>query len=63
MEGIHLKDEAICHYYRKIYKGLEVPNQIYQTIKNNEPAFISPNSEYGIMSEYRSIARNASQKA
>ena len=63
MEGIHLKDEAICHYYRKIYKGLEVPNQIYQTIKNNEPTFISPNSEYGVMSEYRSIARNVAQEA
>jgi len=63
MEGIHLKDEAICHYYRDIYKGLTIPDSIYQTIKSNEPFFLSPHSGYGAMSDYRSITNNTIQTA
>jgi hypothetical protein len=63
MEGIHLKDEAICHYYREIYKGLTVPQSIYQAIKSNEPVFLSPNSRYGAMSDYRSITNNTLETA
>jgi len=63
MEGIHLKDEAICHYYRDIYKGLTIPEEVYQTIKYNEPSFLSSNSVYGCMSEYRSISKSTLQTA
>ena len=63
MEGIHLKDEAICHYYREIHNGLIVPEEVYQTIKSNEPSFLSSNSVYGCMSEYRSISKSTLQTA
>ena len=63
MEGIHLKDEAICHYYRDIYKGLSVPDKVYQAIKSNEPRFLTSSSDYGCMSDYRIIAINTSQPA
>ena len=57
MEGIHLKDEAICHYYREIHKGLTVPDIIYQAIKSTEPIFLSSTSSYGAMYEYIAIAK------
>jgi len=63
MEGMHLKDEAICHYYREIYKGLTVPQSIYHEIKSNEPIFLSSNSGYGCMSEYRGISKSTIQTA
>jgi len=63
MEGIHLKDEAICHYYRDIYKGLRIPEEVYQAIISNEPSFLSLTSDFGAMSDYRTIARNTSQTA
>ncbi|HIE78018.1 MAG TPA: hypothetical protein EYP92_04260 [Candidatus Thioglobus sp.] len=63
MEGIHLKNEALCQYYRAIYKGLTVPDKIYQAIKSNEPAFLASDSDYGCMSDYRSIALVGSQTA
>jgi len=63
MEGIHLKDEAICHYYRDIYKGLTVPDSLYQAIISNEPSFLSSSSDYGCMSDYRSITNNTLQTA
>jgi len=63
MEGIHLKDEAICHYYRDIYKGLEVPDIIYQAIISNEPRFLSSRSGYGCMTEYKSISKSIAQTA
>jgi len=42
MEGIHLKDEAICHYFREIHKGLTAPDRVHQDIISNELSFLSP---------------------
>ena len=61
LEGLHLKDEAICHYYRDIYKGLTVPEEVYKAIKSNEPSFLSSPSGYGCMSEYGTIANKTPQ--
>ncbi|HIE79068.1 MAG TPA: hypothetical protein EYP92_09770 [Candidatus Thioglobus sp.] len=63
MEGIHLKNEARCQYYRDVYKGLAVPDKIYQAIKSNEPSFLASSSDYGCMSDYRIIANTTSQTA
>jgi hypothetical protein len=63
MEGLHLKDEAICHYFREIHKGLTVPDSIYKAISSNESSFLSSPSGYGCMSEYRTIANKTSQTA
>jgi hypothetical protein len=63
MEGIHLKNEARCQYYRDVYKGLTVPDRVYQAIKSNEPSFLASSSDYGCMSDYRIIANTTSQTA
>ena len=63
LEGVHLKNEARCQYYRDIYKGLSVPDKVYQAIKSNEPRFLTSSSDYGCMSDYRIIANNTSQTA
>ena len=63
MDGLHLKNESRCQYYRDIYKGLTVPDRIYKAIKSNELAFLASDSDYGCMSDYRIIANKTSQTA
>ncbi len=63
LEGMHLKNEARCQYYRDIYKGVIVPDRIYEAIKSNAPIFLSSSSDYGCMSDYRIIASNTSKTA
>lgn len=62
MEGFHLNGEAICEFYRDIYKHLAVPSNIDQAIKDNEEIFLSQGAPYGTMSDYRTIAKNAPER-
>ena len=56
MEGLHLRDEAICKYYRLICRDEtnDIPQVIIDTIVNNEPWFLDDGFR-GCMSQYRCI--------
>ncbi len=56
MEGLHLRDEAICKYFRLISRNetSDIPQVIIDAITNNEEVFLA--KEYRRhMSQYRYI--------
>jgi len=56
MEGLHLRDEAICKYYRLISRDEtdDIPQIIIDAITSNEPLFLAEGFA-GFMSQYKCI--------
>ena len=56
MEGLHLRDEAICKYYRLICRKetSDIPQMVIDAITSNEPWFLDSGFR-GCMSQYRCI--------
>jgi hypothetical protein len=56
MEGLHLRNEAICKYYRLISRNEinDIPQVIIDAIIGNEPWFLDEGFR-GCMSQYRCI--------
>ena len=58
MEGLHLRDESICKYFRMIAKdrSKDVPEKILLAILENQMLFLS-NEYKGYMSQYKKIIK------
>ena len=56
MEGLHLRDEAICKYFRLISRGEtgDIPQIVFDAITGNEPLFLVEGFR-GFMSQYKCI--------
>ncbi|MCH9741128.1 MAG: hypothetical protein K0U38_09890 [Epsilonproteobacteria bacterium] len=56
MEGLHLRDEAICKYFRLISRDetSDIPQVIIDAITGNEPCFLDDDFR-GFMSQYKCI--------
>jgi hypothetical protein len=56
MEGLHLRREEICKYYRLIQRNeaSDIPQVVIDAITTNEPWFLDEGFR-GYMSEYRCI--------
>ena len=56
MYGLHLRDEAICKYFRLISRGEtgDIPQIVIDAITGNEPLFLVEGFR-GFMSQYKCI--------